>query len=120
MPTVCQIFLFLPIQPLNDNMQRQRVSRFNTLFLGQPTSDRGLQNKSVRDRTARAYNLAPPRIYAPGNARVTAPRHFHVPVPRHANPLEMPDVRRHSRYAQGSSLYRQAIQAQIGHLSRLV
>jgi hypothetical protein len=101
-------------------MQRQRVSRFNTLFLGQPSSDPGLNKKSLNDRTARAYNLAPPRIYAPGNARVTVPKNFHVPVPRHTSPLEMPDMRNHSRYAQGSSLYRQAVQAQIGQLSRLI
>ena len=101
-------------------MQRQRVSRFNTLFLGQPSSDRGLQDKSMRDRTARGYNLSPPIIYHFANARATAPKSFHVPVPRHVNPLEVPDMRQHTRYATGSSLYRQAIQAQIGHLSRLL
>ena len=101
-------------------MKRQRVSKYNTLFLGQPGGDPGLKAKSMRDRTARGFNLSPPMMYHWANHVSSAPKSFHEPVPRHQNPINMPDMRSHSRFTTGSSLYNQALNAQIAQLTRMV
>ncbi len=94
-------------------MQRQRVPKYYALLLGQPGGDPGLKAKSMRDRTARGFNLSPPMMYHWANHVSSAPKSFHEPVPRHQNPINMPDMRSHSRFTTGSSLYNQALNAQI-------
>ena len=102
-------------------MQRQRLNKNTQLFLGRPSADPQLQVKSRRDRTARAFMLTPPSVYDIANFQRTAPKSYHMPVERHRYPMHThPEMRGHTRFVRGSSLYNQAVERQIRDLSRLV
>jgi hypothetical protein len=102
-------------------MQRQRISNYNSLYLGdlKSTSSSKLRLKGYRDRVARASFLAPDKIYHFANFVNRAPTSFHEPVPVHRKPAHLNSMM-HSRYQPGTSQYHQAIAAQITQLSRLV
>lgn len=104
-------------------MQRQRLNKHTTLFLG-PVSKRDdprLRFKASRDRMARMYNLAPPEIYHISNIQSRPPRSEHMPIPKHRKPLHhIPEARGHTRYVRGSALHNQAVHRQIQELAKLV